>query len=326
MLRTLAAEAGIDPEMTVLDQLAADRRFDERWRAALERVDADGPDGAALDRALSRGLTLKGLRELAVALMEREDVAAWILANPPTPPPPRWEEIAPLRDRLTALPLETVAEDDACLRHIEDLLDLIDATAPTDGWERDAALAGAGPLCAKKLSKTGNRPNWRGDVAALERARAEAAAAGAVIGEVLAASRAEAVAGILPWLAQVVIDDAAARRRDGTLVFNDLILWTRDLLRDDPSARAQLRARFDALLIDEFQDTDPWQVDIAESFAQAADGSLEPGRLFLVGDPKQSIYRFRRADMAIYAAERARVLDAGRRCSRASPRTGARAA
>ncbi len=76
-----------------------------------------------------------------------------------------------------------------------------------------------------------------------------------------------------------MIDDAAARRRDGTLVFNDLILWTRDLLRDDErGAEPAARARCDALLIDEFQDTDPWQVDIAESFARAADaGRWSPG-------------------------------------------------
>ncbi len=50
-----------------------------------------------------------------------------------------------------------MAEEDACLRHIEDLLDLIDATAPADGWERDAALAGAGPLCAKKVQRIGQQ-------------------------------------------------------------------------------------------------------------------------------------------------------------------------
>ena len=111
--------------------------------------------------------------------------------------------------------------------------------------------------------------------------------------------------------ARTVLDDAARRRREGTLIFGDLILWARDLLRDDAGARSIVRRRYDALLIDEFQDTDPWQVDIAEAFAADAAGGLEPGRLFMVGDPKQSIYRFRRADMAVYAAERRRVEHAG---------------
>ncbi len=163
LLRTMAAEAGIDPEMTALDQLAAERRFDERWRAALERVDPDGAEGRALDRALGRGLTLRGLRELAAALMEREDIAAAILAEPPSAPAPEWHVIPSLRDRLTALPLESVAEEDACLRHIEDLLELIDDTTAADEWERDTRLAGAAPVCERKLARTGNRTNWRGD-------------------------------------------------------------------------------------------------------------------------------------------------------------------
>ncbi len=63
------------------------------------------------------------------------------------------------------------------------------------------------------------------------------------------------------------------------------------------------------LLLDEFQDTDPIQVDLAVLIAsddpQAAgkpwwDIPVAPGRLFFVGDPKQSIYRFRRADINLF--------------------------
>ena len=115
-----------------------------------------------------------------------------------------------------------------------------------------------------------------------------------------------------PALARRTLDDASSRRREGALLFSDLILWARDVLRDAPSVRAALRARYDALLIDEFQDTDPWQASIAESFARDPQTErLDPGRLFLVGDPKQSIYRFRRADMAVYARERRGVAREG---------------
>ncbi len=104
LLRTLAAEAGIDPDMTVLDQLTAERRFEERWRAALEEVDADGAEGRALDVALGRGLTLAGLRTLAMRLAEREDIAALLLASPPSAPAPDWEELAGLRAALAGAP------------------------------------------------------------------------------------------------------------------------------------------------------------------------------------------------------------------------------
>jgi ATP-dependent helicase/nuclease subunit A len=122
------------------------------------------------------------------------------------------------------------------------------------------------------------------------------------LNDALAALRSRALAGVLPYVVDFVAQEAVQRGRDGALVFDDLILRTRDILRDDPEARLRLRMRYDAVLIDEFQDTDPLQADIARFFAGEPDERPRPGALFLVGDPKQSIYRFRRADMAIYAA------------------------
>jgi ATP-dependent helicase/nuclease subunit A len=106
----------------------------------------------------------------------------------------------------------------------------------------------------------------------------------------------------MPLITHFVSEDTTDRGRMGELTFSDLILRTRDLLAANPDAVTSLRERCDALLIDEFQDTDPLQVEIALLFARyPGTDRLEPGRLFLVGDPKQSIYRFRRADMGIYS-------------------------
>ena len=99
----------------------------------------------------------------------------------------------------------------------------------------------------------------------------------------------------------------AAMREVGVLDFVDLLQRTRDLLVDSESVRRELQERFSHILIDEFQDTDPLQADIARLLA--SDDPTEsdpdkvrtiPGKLFIVGDPKQSVYRFRRADLAIY--------------------------
>lgn len=98
------------------------------------------------------------------------------------------------------------------------------------------------------------------------------------------------------------------KRRRGVLDEIDLLLRLRDLMRDDLRARATYQQRFDHILVDEFQDTDPLQAEIvlylAESSARAsgwADVTPAPGRLTIVGDPQQSIYRFRRADVVTYA-------------------------
>ncbi len=91
----------------------------------------------------------------------------------------------------------------------------------------------------------------------------------------------------------------------------DLLLRLRDLLRDDLAVRSEYQSLFDHVLVDEFQDTDPLQAEIVlhlcEQGAVARDWrdvALVPGKLTVVGDPKQSIYRFRRADIAVYAAVR----------------------
>ena len=87
----------------------------------------------------------------------------------------------------------------------------------------------------------------------------------------------------------------------------DLLVKLRDLLARDKSARAEYQGRFDHIFVDEFQDTDPLQAEIVLYLCEREpradkweDVILADGKLTLVGDPKQSIYRFRRADIAMY--------------------------
>ncbi len=78
-------------------------------------------------------------------------------------------------------------------------------------------------------------------------------------------------------------------------------------MRGKPEVRRYLQNRFTHIFIDEFQDTDPLQAEILLLLA-AADASEsdwlavtpKPGKLFVVGDPKQSVYKFRRADVVLY--------------------------
>jgi len=97
------------------------------------------------------------------------------------------------------------------------------------------------------------------------------------------------------------------KRRAGKLDFVDLLLLARDLVRDKADVRRYLQDRFTHIFIDEFQDTDPLQAEIllllaADDPAEADWRSVapKPGKLFVVGDPKQSVYQFRRADVVLY--------------------------
>ncbi|MFM8412637.1 MAG: UvrD-helicase domain-containing protein, partial [Alphaproteobacteria bacterium] len=105
---------------------------------------------------------------------------------------------------------------------------------------------------------------------------------------------------LLPWAAEEV-----QRRREqrGVQSYDDLLQHLLDAL-DGPSGErlaTRLRNRYPAALIDEFQDTDPVQFRIFDRIYPAGE---EGGTLFFVGDPKQAIYGFRRADVFAYIAAR----------------------
>jgi len=118
--------------------------------------------------------------------------------------------------------------------------------------------------------------------------------------------------GLIGRVVEAVAPFALAFResflRQGFIDFDGLLVLARNLLRDRPAVRRALKQRYRLLLVDEFQDTDPVQYEIVLYLAETVEGSaqtaylaeLEPGRLFVVGDAKQSIYRFRGADYAAY--------------------------
>ncbi|HEX4457107.1 MAG TPA: UvrD-helicase domain-containing protein, partial [Polyangia bacterium] len=111
----------------------------------------------------------------------------------------------------------------------------------------------------------------------------------------------------VPWVAALArLVDAVERnyrahkRSAGSIDFADQLVMARDLLRDDPAVRMSVRARFDAVLVDEFQDTNPVQAELVDLIG-ARQPDDERARLFVVGDRKQSIYEFRGADVAVFA-------------------------
>ncbi len=123
---------------------------------------------------------------------------------------------------------------------------------------------------------------------------------------------------VLQFLQPGVVEFAQERRRNGTLTFEDLLLHARDLLRDHATVRRYFQKRFTHLLVDEFQDTDPLQAEVmfyltGEDVEELRWKELRPrrGSLFVVGDPKQSIYRFRRADISTYLEVRERIVESG---------------
>jgi ATP-dependent helicase/nuclease subunit A len=100
------------------------------------------------------------------------------------------------------------------------------------------------------------------------------------------------------------------KRKRGVVDFDDLLLRTRDVLADDEVVE-RVRGQFDFIFVDEFQDTDRIQAAIIDRLALDRSGAFVEGKTVVVGDPKQSIYGFRRADPETYDAFTRELLGAG---------------
>lgn len=116
----------------------------------------------------------------------------------------------------------------------------------------------------------------------------------------------------------LVEDYERLKERAGFVDFLDLLVRVRNLIRDDQTIRTELQRRFTHIFVDEFQDTDPLQAEILMLLAADDPEHSDwrktrpvPGKLFIVGDPKQSIYRFRRADVRLYEEVKQCVLNSG---------------
>ena len=310
LLRFFAVLAGIDPAFEVQDEVASERRFEERWRAYLDGLGSDTDAVAAAGRLLDLGMTPRYLQELAHALWQRGELAERLQREPLTAPPAIWPDLAEMRRLLASIPTATVPNDDRLLPRIEVTITLLDELLASDD-QREAKLVAASFSLNPRLGNAGKAENWKGAMP-VARAREITIDVVQTLLDTLAALRSAALAAVMPLVVSFVNAEARDRGRDGALMFDDLILKVRNVLGDIADARMRFRDRYDALLIDEFQDTDPLQAEIALTFAtDPLTGRPESGRLFLVGDPKQSIYRFRRADMAMYAQTRNTLLDSG---------------
>ena len=307
ILAEFPLEAGLPPAIEVVDDVAADIDFERRWTAFLDALFDDPEMAHPLAEAVALGLWTRQLRDIAVAFHQHWDhVRAADLTAPRIPAP----DLAPVRAALAAV-IERLPDcadaADALARHIEDTVvplaadldELGDSIEALELLGRDVALR----------CNHGRGDAWP-DVAAVREATA---VADATVAALLAERRSLALAALLPRLRDFTLDGAAARAGEGRLEFHDLLVRARDLLVADVAVRARLAHRYARLLVDEFQDTDPLQVEIATLLAAAEPSAhvddwqqvvVAPGRLFLVGDPKQSIYRFRRADIAVYEAAR----------------------
>jgi ATP-dependent exoDNAse (exonuclease V) beta subunit len=327
ILRERPVEARVDPAFEELSEAQSNRVYQQAFRGWLEhRLGASSP---ALRRAFAR-LTWRDswddsppLEQLQFAgrkLVEWRDYdGAWRRE-----PFPREEEIATILRQVTE-----VAEMSCRPRRVTDNLfkSLAPVRALADWLDRSAK---AGPrdydlleALLLKLGRDLRRDTKKGSGAYSENVSREELAARRDdllrwIEEFRRRADPDLAASLREEMLSLVDEYQQRKQRLGKLDFVDLLTCVRDLVRGQAEARAHLQNRFTHLFIDEFQDTDPLQAEIL--LLLSADDPAEsdwlrvtpkPGKLFLVGDPKQSIYKFRRADIVLYTQVRDQLRERG---------------
>ncbi|WP_158412204.1 UvrD-helicase domain-containing protein [Ilumatobacter nonamiensis] len=317
ILNDFPIEASLPPGFGVLDELESNLRFDDEWTELLDTLlnepnPASPLDGGrvlvelcdfenfGVDKDLKRvAIDFRYNWDLVESFVDRSDPGPFVLPLAPVIDEARdlGRTETPPGDKQAALvaTIAAAAEELASAGQLSVQLELLTALAKTIG----------------KPDRKGSKANWKAlGEAALHELRDREADLVERIETTLDQVRRyrKRLAGAI--CGRFVLDAAASRVDAGVLDFHDLLVRARRLLATDATVRAALHDRYPRVLLDEFQDTDPIQLEIAVRLtADPSDAGQDgdwrsltpiPGRLFIVGDPKQSIYRFRRADIKQY--------------------------
>jgi ATP-dependent exoDNAse (exonuclease V) beta subunit len=320
LLRERPVEAGIDPLFRVLTEGEARRLYGEAFDAWLQEALEDPPEGVRRSLRRSTRPSIPGGDASDDGPIERLRGAGWDLAEWrdfragwARPGFDRHQAIAALVEHVHAFAALTARAtsvrdplfvDTAAARRASDELRLITAAA-----DDDAAEAALVDLCRERDFRRARK--GMGSSFARGLARSDVQAAHQTLLQDLDIFKADADADLAALLRDE-LQGSLRRYEDlkaahGALDFLDLLLRARDLVRDRQDVRVHFQQRFTCLFVDEFQDTDPLQAELLLLLAADDAGESDalrvrpiPGKLFVVGDPKQSIYRFRRADVGIY--------------------------
>ena len=316
VLRERPVEARVDPAFQDMQEAEQERMFDQAFQQWFER--ALNEERPGLRRALSRmawsggfeGAPTEQLRFAGKALVEWRDFPARWRREP-------FDRNADLHE-LGLLILAMAGRARAAANPKDDLAGALRPFCDMERWihrakvrpkqDYDLIEALMIKLLAdvKRFKRFGRAAQYSKTVSR-EQVKAEREAVITKLEEFKQRADADFAAELQGDMLDLIATYEELKRRAGKLDFVDLLSKVRDLVRDNAEVRTYLQDRFTHFFVDEFQDTDPVQAEIllllSAQDPHESDWNRvipKPGKLFIVGDPKQSIYRFRRADVILY--------------------------
>lgn len=297
LLKERPIEAQVDPGFQVMDELSTQLLQEETWDEWFDQQMERPPE--VLKRVLFADIGPADLRKIAFEIVHKRDRLDMAhLTSSARSVAEAVAELGGILKKLEPKLANCIDRSDAAYERLTELLDTSRRLGGLPAHRQEFEL-----IHSVRIKKNaGAQKNWNPKDTLKEIKKAYES-----INAIPARRCGALLRDAAAWLKGFAGAFERAKALRGVLDFDDLLIKTRNLLRSDHSVRAAFQRRFKVVLVDEFQDTDPIQAEIvfflAENGAKAERWDrvkLQPGKLFLVGDPKQSIYRFRRADIEIY--------------------------
>ncbi len=283
LLRQHAIDAGLDPQFRIIEGFERAQFYGSVYDTWIDEETRQRPTPEVLrewDELLHHSGYLFQARQLIFGLVERRDLLldlTYTLGEMAEVEPALVRAVKMLRDSGADTPIVRYIHGNSEPANGSAIDTWIEYFAPIASHIRNERLRHDGTKAAMKVLRAGDK--------------------GDSIYDLLVSHR--AAIALLSLTRRFIARVDAEKRLRSVLDFDDLLLQTLALL-DNARVLDQVRNQFDFLFVDEFQDTDRIQARIIDRLARDRSGAFVPGRTIVVGDPKQSIYGFRRADPELY--------------------------
>ncbi len=313
MLKERPVEAKVDPQFEVANDLTFSLLFDELWRKWLEmEMEASAPALAGVQKL---GITIDAIKQIAIKIVNNRD----LYAGKPVKVNASVSDFLKDFDKNIAELLRMgknhcIDKEDRGYQQIQQFKRHLEELRARKAEDRTRLV-----FDISISPKKGNRQNWKpGHVC--DEVKALFEKMDMEIEDIKGKLAQDICADLSNWLGGFLKYMEYEKRNQGYLDFEDLLICARDMLKDNIEARKYFQRKFRYIFVDEFQDTDPLQTEIIFFLSEEVPKAkrwdqvkVKEGKLFMVGDPKQSIYRFRRADVEIYNRAKNLLLKKGRR-------------
>lgn len=310
LIRERPIETNVSPEVKIMDDIVKEEILNdvfEDWFIEIQREHGD-----FIGEVLESEITIDDMKKTALRLVDARDLIPHLNLNyEKVNLEEEYENISSNIDRVYEFALKNCTDDEDRLFKLvksykEDFDKLKMAEDIQDTFKE---YIFEGDRNAIQGQGRGRKGNWIDDGKDWVIENAELMNRVSKNGELKKSLLCEMTVRLLELLKEFIKKYDERKHKTGYINYSDMLLKARDLLRDNYRVRKSFQDKFKYILIDEFQDTDPLQVEIAFYLAEDSDNGfadrwddvvLRDNALFIVGDPKQSIYHFRRADLATY--------------------------